>query len=74
MVALHVARHVPPRGDADCEVGLEVVVADSPGQDGVAGDHQVVDAQRYEGAVVGRHTGRAQDLEIEMVFIEKYDL
>ena len=64
VVALHVAGHVPPRGDADGEVGLEVVVADSPGQDGVAGDDQVVDAQRYEGAVVGRHAGRAQDLAV----------
>ena len=44
-------------------------MTDSPGEDGVAGDHQVVDTQGYQGAVVGRHTGRAQDLEIEIGFI-----
>ena len=43
-----------------------MVMTDCPGEDGVAGDHQVVDTQGYQGAVVGRHTGRAQDLEIEI--------
>ena len=37
-------------------------MADSPGEDGVAGDHQVVDGERDQGAVVGGDTRRAQDL------------
>ena len=37
-------------------------MTDSPGEDGVAGDHQVVDGQRDQGAVVGGHTGCPQDL------------
>ena len=39
-------------------------MADGPGEDGVAGDHQVVDAEGYQGAVVRGHTGRAQDLPV----------
>ena len=38
-------------------------MTDCPGQDGVAGDHQVVNGERNQGAVVGGHAGRPQDLE-----------
>ena len=41
---------------------LQVVVAHGPGEDGVAGDHQVVDGEGDQGAVVGGDTRRAQDL------------
>ena len=66
VVAGHIVRHVGAAGDAD--VGgpllrpLQVVVAHGPGEDGVAGDHQVVDGERDQGAVVGGDTRRAQDL------------
>ena len=74
MVALHIAGHVPTRGNTEGGFVAEVVVTDSPGEDRVAGHHQVVDTQSYQGAVVGRHTGRAQDLKIEMenFFIKKF--
>ena len=38
-------------------------MTDGPGKDRVAGYHQVVDGQGDQGAVVGGHTRRAQDLE-----------
>ena len=38
-------------------------MTDGPGKDRVAGYHQVVDGQGDQGAVVGGHTGGAQDLE-----------
>ena len=38
-------------------------MTDGPWEDGVAGYHQVVDGQGDQGAVVGGHTGGAQDLE-----------
>ena len=73
VVAGHIVRHVGAAGDAD--VGnplprplrpllrpLQVVVAHGPGEDGVAGDHQVVDGEGDQGAVVGGDTRRAQDL------------
>ena len=70
VVAGHIVWHVGAAGDAD--VGgalrrplphpLQVVVAHGPGEDGVAGDHQVVDGERDQGAVVGGDTRRAQDL------------
>ena len=37
-------------------------MTDCPGEDGVAGDHQVVDGEGDQGAVVGGDTRRAQDL------------
>ena len=40
-------------------------MTDGPGKDRVAGYHQVVDGQGDQGAVVGGHTGGAQDLEHE---------
>ena len=61
---LNKAGLIPVGGDTDGHVGVEAVVTDGPGQDGVAGHHQVVDTQRYQGAVVGRHTGRPQDLAV----------
>ena len=39
-------------------------MAHGPGEDGVAGDHQVVDGEGDQGAVVGGDTGGAKDLEI----------
>ena len=41
-------------------------MTDSPGEDGVAGHHQVVDTQGHQETVVARHAGRDQDLEIEI--------
>ena len=64
MVALDQGGHVGPRRYAESLVRLEVGVADRPGEGGVAGDHQVVDGEGDQGAVVGGDTSRAQDLEI----------
>ena len=64
VVALDQGGHVGPRGDAESLLRLEVGVADGPWEDWVAGDHQVVDGEGDEGAVVGGDTGGAQDLEI----------
>ena len=41
-----------------------MVMTDCPGEDGVAGDHQVVDGQGDQGAVIGGHAGRPEDLEL----------
>ena len=70
VVAGHIVWHVGAAGDADvCGPlprpllrPLQVVVAHGPGEDGVAGDHQVVDGEGDQGAVVGGDTRRAQDL------------
>ena len=64
LVAVHQAGHVGARGDAESLLCLEAGVTDSPGQDWVAGHHQVVDAEGYQGAVVRGHTRRAQDLPV----------
>ena len=64
VVALDQGGHVGPRGDAESLLRLEVGAADCPGEDRVAGDHQVVDGEGDEGAVVGGDAGRAQDLSV----------
>ena len=79
VVAGDIVRHVRAAGDADVGVPLprplprpllrplQVVVAHGPGKDGVAGDHQVVDGEGDQGAVVGGDTRRAQDLFVKGV-------
>ena len=47
-------------------------MTDCPGEDGVAGDHQVVDGQGDQGAVVGGHAGRPEDLEVWYVIYITY--
>ena len=42
----------------------EVWPADSPGEDGLAGDHQVVDGESNEDTVVAHHRGGPDDLII----------
>ena len=79
VVAGDIVRHVRAAGDADVGVPLprplprpllrplQVVVAHGPGEDGVAGDHQVVDGEGDQGAVIGGDTRRAQDLFVKGV-------
>ena len=64
VVALDQGGHVGPRGDAESLVRLEVGVTLGPWEDRVAGDHQVVDGEGDEGAVVGGDAGGAQDLAV----------
>ena len=83
VVAGDIVRHVRAAGDAYVGVPLprhlprplprpllrplQVVVAHGPGEDGVAGDHKVVDGEGNQGAVVGGDTRRAQDLFVKGV-------
>ena len=55
---------IAPGRDANGGEGLQVGVADRPGQGGVAGHHQVVDRQCNQGTVVGGDKGRCQDLSV----------
>ena len=81
VVAGDIVRHVRAAGYAYVGVPLprpllrplQVVVAHGPGEDGVAGDHQVVDGEGDQGAVVGGDTRRSQDLFVKGVNeISKY--
>ena len=64
-VAAHKLRHVATwRNTHWARLWLEVVMTHCPGEHRVTWHDQIVDGQRYEGAVVGGDTGSAQYLTI----------